>query len=58
MDVLGLGVVRIREVGDGSDVAVLLLVSVLGEVMIVPGMQGEKTGSYSQSSRVKENHRL
>lgn len=47
IDVLGVEVVRIWEVVEGSDVAVLLSISVFIEVMIVPGIQGEETGSYS-----------
>lgn len=48
VDVLGVEVVvRIWEVVEGSDVAVLLSISVFIEVVIVPGIQGEETGSYS-----------
>lgn len=43
VDVLGLEVVRIWEVVEGSGVTVLLLISVFCETVIVPGMQGEKT---------------
>lgn len=42
VDVLGLEVVRIWDVVEG--IAVLLLTSVFCETVIVPGMQGEKTG--------------
>lgn len=47
VDVPGVEVVRIWEVVEGSDVAVLLSTSVFIEVVIVPGIQGEETGSYS-----------
>lgn len=44
VDVLGVEVIRVWEVVEGSDVAVLLSLSVLSEVVIAPGMQGEKHG--------------
>lgn len=44
MVVLGVEVIRVWEVVEGSDVAVLLSLSVPSEVVIAPGMQGEKTG--------------
>lgn len=47
VDVLGVELVRIWEVVEGSDAAVLLSISVFIEVVIVPGIQGEETGSYS-----------
>lgn len=44
VDVLGFVVVKVWETVEGSDVAVLLSLSVLSEVVIVPGTHEEKTG--------------
>lgn len=60
LEVPAVGVVRVWEVVEGSDVAVLLPLSVFCEVTIVPGQAGKEdwSGLYRENSRVKESQRL
>lgn len=57
VDVLGLDVVRVWEVVDGSDV-VLLWLPVLSEVVIAPGNAGRENWSGSYSRKVAESKRV